>query len=164
MKITTVYRQEQFTFDSTGKTIEPVCGVWGLGTDLLAYSGFDNEHDVIAPGAGRSIDMLTPAEAVELGEYMAAQWRAFADKHRAAAVDQADDKRLTPTEALRAGMVTVDDFAGIGERIAAAFPSTEEVFGRTVVCCGQCGSDKATKRAIDGMIVCDKCGAWTEEG
>ena len=85
MKTTIIYSEAQFTFDSTGKTIEPVCGVWGLGTDLRAYSGFDNEHDVIAPGAGRAIDMLTPAEAVELGEYMAAQWRAFADKHRAAA-------------------------------------------------------------------------------
>ncbi len=138
MKITIVYGEAQFTFDSTGKTIEPVCGVWGLGTDLMLYSGHDSEHDVIAPGAGRSIDMLTPAEAVELGEYMAAQWRAFADKHRAAAVDQADDKRLTPTEALRTGMVSVDDLAGIGERIGGSKPTP--------------------------TYYCDKCGAWTEEG
>lgn len=138
MKITIVDGEAQFTFDSTGKTIEPVCGVWGLGTDFSVHSGYDNEHDVIAPGAGRSIDMLTPAEAVELGEYMAAQWRAFADKHRAAAVDQADDKRLTPTEALRTGMVSVDDLAGIGERIGGSKPTP--------------------------TYYCDKCGAWTEEG
>jgi hypothetical protein len=65
--------------------------VWGLGTDFSVHSGYDNEHDVIAPGAGRSIDMLTPAEAVELGEYMAAQWRAFADKHRGATSRTASD-------------------------------------------------------------------------
>ena len=95
MKITIVYGEAQFTFDSTGKTIEPVCGVWGLGTDFSVYSGYDNEHDVIAPGAGRSIDMLTPAEAVELGEYMAAQWRAFADKHRGATSRTASLRRGT---------------------------------------------------------------------
>lgn len=211
MKITIVNGEAQFTFDSTGKTIEPVCGVWGLGTDLMLYSGHDSEHDVIAPGAGRSIDMLTPAEAVELGEYMAAQWRAFADKHREAAtieptprawptIDSAprdvmtpvlawregwdipqwvhwcenprtgttfwndwfehdvydneteppthwwpvapwpmqDEKRLTPTEALRAGMVSVDDLAEIGERIGGSKPTP--------------------------TYYCDKCGAWTEEG
>ena len=125
MKITTVYRQEQFTFDSTGETIEPVCGVWGLGTDLAVFSGYDTEHYVIAPGDRPVVDMLTPAEAVELGEFMAGQWRAFADKHRGAAVEQADDKRLTPTEALRAGMVSVDDLAGIGERIEKARASAE---------------------------------------
>lgn len=91
MKITTVYRQEQFTFDSTGETIEPVCGVWGLGTDLAVFSGYDTEHYVIAPGDRPVVDMLTPAEAVELGEYMAAQWRAFADKHRAATSQTASD-------------------------------------------------------------------------
>lgn len=46
MKITIVYGEAQFTFDSTGKTIEPVCGVWGLGTDFSVHSGYDNEHDV----------------------------------------------------------------------------------------------------------------------
>ncbi len=76
-----------------------------------------------------------------------------------------DVNKIVATEqALRAGIASVDDLAGIGERIAKAFPSAEQVFGRTVVCCGQCGSDQATKRAIDGMIVCGKCGAWTEEG
>jgi len=34
MKITIVYGEAQFTFDSTGKTIEPACGVWGLGIDF----------------------------------------------------------------------------------------------------------------------------------
>jgi len=81
-----------YVFESTGRSFTPNDGIWGLTSDFQPRGGYDDTYYVTSNDPDDyqpEYSTLTHAECVELGEYMAAQWRAFADKHRGAAVEQA---------------------------------------------------------------------------
>ena len=83
-----------YVFESTGRSFTPNDGIWGLTSDFQPRGGYDDTYYVTSNDPDDhqpEYSTLTHAECVELGEYMAGQWRAFADKHRAAASQTASD-------------------------------------------------------------------------
>jgi hypothetical protein len=71
---------------STGREIEPNCGIVGIDSDLVMYDGYDGHLDAQCGGG-----WLTNGEVVEICDVMLGRWNLLRDEHL----------RLPPTEVLR---------------------------------------------------------------
>lgn len=62
---------------STGKEVDDVCGVIGIGHDLGVYGGFDSHIDEDFAKHPTHTTTLTRDEKIELAELMIARWQLY---------------------------------------------------------------------------------------
>ena len=79
---------------SSGRRIEPVMGVIGIGYDLELYSGSDETLYAATPDDEYRDKrrFISAEDCVELADHMIATWQRFRDKHAAVAEARATSR------------------------------------------------------------------------